>query len=155
MSGQTPVRRVARPPLVLVVMALIGLSLFVVPLIGLLARTPWRDLPDLLTSEIVGDALRLSLISSLGATAIAALVGVPLAWLLARVDFPGRAVVRGLVLLPLVLPPVVGGAALLFALGRRGAIGEPINQLTGLVLPFSTWGVIGRGPRGRLSSVGP
>ena len=52
------------------------------------------------------------------------------------------AFVRGLVLLPLVLPPVVGGAALLFALGRRGSIGEPLNRLTGLVLPFSTWGVV-------------
>ncbi len=66
----------------------------------------------------------------------------PLAWLLARVDFPGRALVRGIVTLPLVLPPVVGGAALLFALGRRGLVGAPLEQATGLLLPFSTWGVI-------------
>ena len=112
------------------------------PLIGLLSRTPWSDLPGLLTSPVVVDALRLSAISSLGATLLAAILGVPLAWLLARVDFPGRSVVRGLVLLPLVLPPVVGGAALLFALGRRGVIGSPLEDLTGLILPFSTWGVI-------------
>jgi molybdate transport system permease protein len=70
------------------------------------------------------------------------LFGVPLAWILARLEFPGRSLVRGLVTLPLVLPPVVGGAALLFALGRRGLIGEPLNQATGLLLPFSTSGVI-------------
>jgi molybdate transport system permease protein len=126
----------------LVVLAALGLALFVLPLAGLLGRTPWSDLPGLLTSEIAVDALRLSVLTSLAATAISAIVGVPLAWMLARVDFPGRALVRGLVLLPLVLPPVVGGAALLFALGRRGVVGGPLNDLTGLVLPFSTWGVI-------------
>lgn len=137
-----PNRSVGRPPVGMVILAGLGLALFVVPLFGLLVRTPWRNLPELLGSEIVADALRLSLLSSLGATAIAAVVGIPLAWLLARVEFPGKALARGLVLLPLVLPPVVGGAALLFALGRRGVIGEPLNELTGLVLPFSTWGVV-------------
>lgn len=132
----------SRPPLALVVLALLGLGLFVLPVIGLLWRAPWRDLPELISSEVVTDALRLSLISSLSATGIAFVVGVPLAWLLARVEIPGRRLVRGLVLLPLVLPPVVGGAALLFALGRRGLIGEPFHQATGLVLPFSIWGVI-------------
>ncbi len=96
----------------------------------------------MLTSDVVLDALRISVIASLGATAISAILGVPLAWVLARVEFRGRSIVRGLVVLPLVLPPVVGGAALLFALGRRGLIGEPLNQMTGLVLPFSTWGVV-------------
>lgn len=135
-------RRRRRPPVVLVILAALGLAVFVIPLIGLLARTPWRDLPELLTSDIVLDALRISVIASLGATAISALLGVPLAWVLARVEFPGRSIVRGLVVLPIVLPPVVGGAALLFALGRRGVIGEPLYQATGLVLPFSTWGVV-------------
>jgi molybdate transport system permease protein len=118
------------------------LAVFVVPFLGLLARTPWTDLPALLSGDVVADALRLSLVTSLAATAIAAVVGVPLAWLMARAEFPGRALVQGLVTLPLVLPPVVGGAALLFALGRRGLIGEPLNQATGLLLPFSTWGVV-------------
>jgi molybdate transport system permease protein len=90
----------------------------------------------------VGDALRLSLTTSLGASAIAAVLGVPLAWLLARAEFPGRSIIRGLVTLPLVLPPVVGGAALLFALGRRGLLGEPIYEASGFLLPFSLWGVV-------------
>jgi molybdate transport system permease protein len=134
--------RRSRPPLLLVVLAMFGVALFALPLLGLLVRTPWRSLPSLLSSDVVVDALRLSLVASIGATVISAVVGVPLAWLLARVDFPGRRLVRGLVLLPLVLPPVVGGAALLFALGRRGLVGEPLYEATGLVLPFSVWGVI-------------
>lgn len=131
-----------RPPLLLVILAVFGLALFVMPLIGLLFKAPWRDLPELLSSPAVADALRLSLLTSIAATGVAAIIGVPIAWLLARVEFPFRSVVRALVLLPLVLPPVVGGAALLFALGRRGVVGEPLNQATGLVLPFSTWGVV-------------
>jgi molybdate transport system permease protein len=99
-------------------------------------------LDTLLVSDVVTDALRLSLIASLSATGIAFLLGIPLAWLLSRAEFPGRALVRGIVTLPLVLPPVVGGAALLFALGRRGLVGEPLGELTGLLLPFSMWGVI-------------
>ncbi|MEN8233650.1 MAG: ABC transporter permease [Actinomycetota bacterium] len=135
-------RSARRPPLLLIVLAVLGAAVFVVPLVGLLSRSPWSRLPELLTGDIALEALRLSFVASLGATAISALLGVPLAWVLARVEFPGRAVVRGLVLLPLVLPPVVGGAALLFALGRRGLFGEPLYEATGLVLPFSTWGVV-------------
>lgn len=136
-------RKVAgRPPAPLVVLGCLGLAIFVVPLVGIFGRVPWSELPELLASEVVTDALRLSAITSISATVIALVLGVPLAWLLARVEFPGRTVVRGIVTLPLVLPPVVGGAALLFALGRRGLVGEPLGELTGLLLPFSTWGVI-------------
>jgi molybdate transport system permease protein len=131
-----------RPPRLLVVLGAVGIALFALPLLGLLVRAPWGSLLEVLGDDLVLDALRLSLVASLAATAISAVVGIPLAWLLARVDFAGRALVRGLVTLPLVLPPVVGGAALLFALGRRGVIGEPLYQATGLVLPFSIWGVI-------------
>ena len=120
----------------------VGLAVFVVPLVGLLARTPWTQLPALIASDVAGDALRLSIVTSLAATGIAATLGIPLAFLLARSEFPGRQLARGLVTLPLVLPPVIGGAALLFALGRRGLIGEPIYEATGLVLPFSIWGVV-------------
>lgn len=123
-------------------LGLSGLAIFVAPLIGLLTRTPWDRIGDLVSSPLVGDALRLSLTTSLIATAIAFLFGVPLAFLLARVELPGRSIVRGLVTLPLVLPPVVGGAALLFALGRRGLIGEPLYESTGFLLPFSIWGVV-------------
>lgn len=124
------------------VLGVVGLAFFLLPLIGLIGRVPWSDLPFLLSSPVVTDALWLSAITSLAATIVAFVIGLPLAWLLARVDFPGRSIVRGIVTLPLVLPPVVGGAALLFALGRRGLVGEPINEATGLVLPFSTVGVV-------------
>ena len=126
----------------MLILAAAGVVLLLLPLAGLLAQTPWSKLGEILGGEMARDALRLSLISSLAATGLSAVVGVPLGWLLARVDFPGRRLIRGLVLLPLVLPPVVGGAALLFALGRRGLLGEPIYRATGLVLPFSTLGVV-------------
>lgn len=136
-------RRLRRPPpTFLLIPAAVGLALFAVPVIGLVARAPWRELPTLLSAEMVKDTLWLSLVSSVAAAAISLLLGVPLAWILARSEFPGRSVVRGLVLLPLVLPPVVGGAALLFALGRRGMVGASLHRLTGLTLPFSTAGVV-------------
>lgn len=142
MSPPGPRRARARPPLPWIVLAGIGAALFLVPLAGLLGRTPWAELPTLLTSDVVTDALRLSLIASLSSTLIASILGIPLAWILARVGFPGRGLLRGAVTLPLVLPPVVGGAALLFALGRRGLVGEPVAEATGLVLPFSMGGVV-------------
>lgn len=130
------------PPIPLVILGVTGAAVVVLPLVGLLARTPWSRLPDLVASDVVLDALRISLVTSIAAAAISTLVGVPLAWLLARVPFPGRRLLRALVTLPMVLPPVVGGAALLFALGRRGIVGEPLNEATGFLLPFSLWGVI-------------
>ena len=131
-----------RPPLWILILAAVAVVFFVFPLLGLLVEAPWGDLGTLLGSPEVADALRVSLIASVSAVVISAILGIPLAWVLARVDFPGRAVVRGVVLLPLVLPPVVGGSALLFSLGRAGFLGEPIYEATGLVLPFSIWGVI-------------
>lgn len=131
-----------RPPLPLLVLAAVGAALFVLPLFGLLLRTPWSGLGRVLDGDVVGDALRLSLVTSVGATLVSLLFGLPLAWLLARVEFRGRALLRGLVLLPLVLPPVVGGAALLFTFGRRGVVGGVLEDVTGLVLPFSIWGAI-------------
>lgn len=137
----TPSRR-TRSPLVLIALGVAGTILFALPLVGLLARTPWSRLPELLFTGVTADALRLSLVTSVAATAVSAVLGVPLAWMLARLEFPGRALVRGLVMLPLVLPPVVGGAALLFALGRGGVFGGPLDKATGLLLPFSVWGVV-------------
>jgi len=131
-----------RPPLVLVTLGGIGAAVFIIPLLGLASRTPWRKLPELVSSDVVVDALRLSLFTSLLAGIISLMLGVPLAWLLARVEFPGRSIVRAVVTLPMVLPPVVGGAALLFAFGRRGLVGEPLNAATGFLMPFSVWGVV-------------
>jgi molybdate transport system permease protein len=127
---------------VLVPFAVVGVLLFLLPLIGLLARTPWSRLGSLLSGPVVIEALRLSAVSSVAAALIAVAVGVPIAWILARLDFPGRSLVRGLVMLPMVLPPVVGGTALLYAFGRRGLVGEAVYEATGFVLPFSLWGVI-------------
>ena len=136
-------RRIGGPlPLFILIPAAVGLALFVVPVLGLLVGAPWGDLTDLLATEVVAGTLRLSLLSSVAASVLSLLLGVPLAWILARFRFPGRSVARGLILLPLVLPPVVGGAALLFALGRRGVVGAPLERATGLTLPFTTWGVI-------------
>jgi molybdate transport system permease protein len=130
-----------RAPLSLVLLATVGLLFVAVPVLALLLRTPWTRVAESLTDPVVLDALRLSLVSSLGAAAVAAVVGVPLAWLLARVDFPGRSVLRALVLVPLVLPPVVGGVALLLAFGPRGLLGPALENL-GIVLPFSTAGTV-------------
>ena len=126
----------------LAALAAVAVAFVLVPFIALVQRAPWSDLGHLLGRSVVTDALRLSLVASLAATALSVLFGVPLAWLLARTEFRGRAVVRALTILPMVLPPVVGGAALLFAFGRRGLLGGPVYDATGFVLPFSIWGVI-------------
>lgn len=135
-------RHVRRAPRSLLALATLATLLFVLPLIGLIARMPWSRLDSVLTSRVVGEALGLSLLTSLAAALVSVVLGVPLAWVLARVEFRGRSVVRALVTLPMVLPPVVGGAALLFAFGRRGTFGEPLYNATSFVLPFSIWGVI-------------
>ncbi len=136
-----PARR-SRPPAILVLLGALGASIVLLPLVGLLIRTPWTSLGERLTDQVVLDALRLSLVTSVIAAALSTLLGVPLAWLLARTRFPGRRLLRALVTLPMVLPPVVGGAALLFALGRRAPIGEALDDTFGIVLPFSTAGVV-------------
>ncbi|HXF73576.1 MAG TPA: molybdate ABC transporter permease subunit [Actinomycetota bacterium] len=118
-------------------LAALGALFILLPGIGLLARTPWRDLPERLASGVVADAARISLVVATGAAGLAALLGLPLAWVLARVPFPGRALLRSLVLLPLVLPPVVAGIGLLAAFGRRGILGRPLATL-GVELPFTT-----------------
>lgn len=135
-------RRRERLPLVLLLLAGAGVALFLLPLVGLLVETPWSSLISRLSSRVVLDAAVLSVLSSLIAAVLAAIIGIPLAWMLARTEFFGRAVLRALVLLPLVLPPVVGGAALLFALGRRGVVGGPLYDATGLLLPYSLGGVV-------------
>ena len=126
----------------LVPLALLGGVFLVLPIVALLQRAPWTELPDLLTSGVVTDALGLSLLTSAIATSISIVVGIPLAWVLARGRFPGRSLLRAVVVLPMVLPPVVGGAALLFALGRRGLVGQWLDEQFGILLPFSTGGVV-------------
>ncbi len=131
-----------RVPWMLLVPAVVGMAFLVLPLAGLLARAPWATLARRLAEPQVLEALRLSLLTATAATAVCLLLGVPLAWLLARVDFPGRRLVRALVTVPLVLPPVVGGVALLLVLGRRGLIGQWLDDAFGVTLPFTTAGVV-------------
>src|SRR4051794_13457870 len=130
-----------RPPVVPVVFAATGALLFALPLAGLLWRAPWASAWEVLKTEPAREALRLSLITSLSATGIAIILGVPLAWVQARVDYPGKRVVRALTTLPMVLPPVVGGVALLLALGRRGIVGSQLDKV-GVNLPFTTAGAV-------------
>jgi molybdate transport system permease protein len=141
-----PARKATRvrpaAPVALLVLAAVGAALFVLPLIGLVLRTPWGATWDQLRSPEVLTALRLSLLASLSATAIALVFGVPLAWTFARLTFPGRAVLRAVTVLPMVLPPVVGGVALLLAFGRRGLLGGWLATTFGIHLPFTTAGAI-------------
>lgn len=129
-------------PAAMVALAVLAVALLVLPLAGLVLRAPWGRAVELLAQPAVRDALRLSIVCSLGALALATVLGVPLAWVLARRQFPGKTLLRALTILPMVLPPVVGGVALLLAFGRRGVVGEPLASLTGLTLPFTTVGVI-------------
>ncbi|WP_285732522.1 ABC transporter permease [Kitasatospora phosalacinea] len=140
--GRRRPRGAGRVPAALLLPALLGLAFLVLPLLGLLVRAPWRSLPALLTGPEVWQALKLSLLSATLATGVSLLLGVPLAWLLARTEFPGRRLVRALVTLPLVLPPVVGGVALLLVLGRNGVLGRWLDAWTGVTLPFTTTGVV-------------
>ncbi|MFJ9683104.1 ABC transporter permease [Streptomyces sp. NPDC101194] len=132
----------ARTPVALALPALLAVAFLLMPLIGILARTSWTDLGAHLTSPGVAQAFRLSLLVSFWALGLSLLLGVPLAWLLARVDFPGKAIVRSLVLLPMVLPPTVGGVALLLGFGRRGLLGPWLEDTFGITLPFHTSGAV-------------
>lgn len=131
-----------RTPWPLIPVAVVAAAFLALPFVALIWRAPWGELGDLVTDPVVTDALRLSIVSASLATVVSLVLGVPLAWMLARAHLPGAPLWRGLVVLPMVLPPVVGGAALLFALGRRGLVGEPLYDATGILLPYSLWGVV-------------
>ncbi|MFI5393960.1 MAG: ABC transporter permease [Candidatus Binatia bacterium] len=129
-------------PVIAVVLAATGAAIFVLPLVGLLWRGLGSDVWRALSAPTVRTALWLSLVCSVSATCCSVVFGLPLAWVQARIEFPGRALLRGLTMLPIVLPPVVGGVALLFAFGRRGLIGQWLDQAFGVRLPFTTAGAV-------------
>jgi molybdate transport system permease protein len=131
-----------RLPLPIVALAAVGAAFVVVPVLALVVRAPWGQLVETLRGVGASTALRLSIEVSLAATAISLLVGVPLAWALARGTFPGRSVLRALVVLPIVLPPVVGGIGLLVALGRGGVVGRWLYDAFGVQLTFTTAGAV-------------
>jgi len=132
----------ARLPVPVTALAVVAVAFFALPLAGLLWRAPWSSAWEYLTDDRALDALRLSLVCSVWSTVLSVIFGVPLAWLLARIEFPGRGLVRALCTLSMVLPPVVGGVALFFALGRRGLVGQYLDRWFDLTLPFTTAGVV-------------
>ena len=131
-----------RLPWPALLLACAAIAFFALPFIGLLWRAPWGQLGDVLGRSTVRDALWLSMRTSIAAATAAVIFGVPLAWLLARVEFPGRGFVRALATLSMVLPPVVGGVALFASFGRRGLFGQYLDEWFGLRLPFTTAGVV-------------
>ena len=134
--------RTAPIPRLLLVPAGIGTALLLLPLLALLVRADWPALPAAVTSPASLAALELSLGCGLLAVLTCLVLGVPLALLLARHEGPIVRVLRGLVTLPLVLPPLVGGIALLYLFGRHGLLGRPLETVFGLRLPFSTAAVV-------------
>ena len=138
MAGQDR-QRLAGP---VVGLAIVALAFLAVPLLAVLVRAPWHSLFQILRDEQAATALRLSLKSATLTMVVCLVFGTPLAWVLARGRVPGRAVVRAVALLPLVLPPVAGGVALLAAFGRRGILGRYLQDWFGISLPFSFSGVV-------------
>jgi molybdate transport system permease protein len=130
-----------RVPRTAILLAAVAVAFVVLPVVGLAVRAPWSEAGRRLSSPQSLEAIGLSLAVAIAATSVALLLGAPLAVVLARTSFPGRGVLRGAVVLPVVLPPVVAGVGLLSALGRRGLLG-PALEAAGVSLPFSTAGAV-------------
>lgn len=121
--------------------AALGGLFVILPLVAMISRVDWSRFGELITSPSSVAALKLSLITSAAATALCLVLGIPMALVLARTQFPGQRIVRSLTLLPLVLPPVVGGIALLYTFGRRGLLGHSLEVL-GIQIAFTTTAVV-------------
>ncbi|HYN71632.1 MAG TPA: ABC transporter permease [Nakamurella sp.] len=121
--------------------AVLGGAFIVLPLAAMLLRVQWSQFWELITSESSIAALWLSLKTSAASTVLCVLLGTPMALVLARSSFPGLRLARSLVLLPLILPPVVGGIALIYTFGRQGLLGETLGFL-GLRIAFTTTAVV-------------
>lgn len=130
-----------RVPRFLFIPAVIGLALLVLPIIGLLFRLDWATVPQAITSPSALDALGLSLRTATIATVICVIIGVPLALVIARSGPRVAGALRAITTLPLVLPPLVGGIALLYLLGRTGLIGASLEGF-GIRVPFTTAAVV-------------
>lgn len=122
-------------------LAVLGAAFVLLPLAAMVLRVNWAEFVPLVTSESSVAALLLSLRTSLAATMLCVAFGVPMALVLARTHFWGQKILRSLVLLPLVLPPVVGGIALLYTFGRRGLLGQTFGAL-GVQIAFSSTAVV-------------
>jgi molybdate transport system permease protein len=134
-------RRWSGVPAWVYVPAGLGAVFVLLPLVAMATRVDWPRFGALITTPESLDALGLSLRTSAASTVLCLMLGVPMALVLARTSFPGQRFVRSLMLLPLVLPPVVGGIALLYTFGRRGLLGHTL-QVLGLQIAFSTTAVV-------------
>lgn len=135
-------RRDNHPPWPIVVLGGIAAGVFVLPLIALVWRVPWSEVIDIVSDPVVRRALWVSVRTSVVSVVIVAVIGVPLAWVLATMRFPGRSLLRAAATVSMVLPPVVGGVALFASFGRRGLLGSVLDDWFGVRLPFSTAGVV-------------
>jgi molybdate transport system permease protein len=129
-------------PAFLLIPGVIALVFLIAPLLALAGNAPWSAFGDILSSPTAREALRITFVTSIAATALALLIGTPLAFLLAREALPATRLWRALVIVPLLLPPVVSGVALLAAFGRRGFVGGFLYDTFGFQFPFTTWGVV-------------
>lgn len=125
----------------ILVPAVVGALFLLFPLLAMALRVDWANFGSLVTSESSRDALWLSLRTSATSTVACLVLGVPMAVVLARTTFVGQSLLRSLVLLPMVLPPVVGGIALLYTFGRMGLLGSTMNVL-GIQIAYSTTAVV-------------
>lgn len=130
-----------RTPMPVAILAAVGVAFVAVPLVALLIRAPWSRVGSELSASGAWVALRLSIEVSLAAAALSFVLGAPIGWVLARARLPARALLRAVAILPLVLPPVVGGVALLSALGRSGVVGRWLQPI-GIQLTFTTTGAV-------------
>lgn len=135
-------KKFSSTPLPVVSIGALATILILLPFIGLAQRTPWSSFFSILTEHSVRRAITLSLIVATTSALICLLLGLPLGWILARSQNRWIRLLRAAVLLPMVLPPVAGGTALLFALGRRGFVGQKLDEWFGITLPFTTAGAV-------------
>lgn len=141
MSRSIPARDGAAPPVPVLVLATVCAVVIVLPLAAILVQVPWEGARELLLAPEALTALRLSLMTAAISAAICLLLALPMALVLTRTRLPGRSLLRALVLVPLVLPPVVSGLALLMTVGRRGLLG-PVLDAAGIHVVFTTTAVV-------------
>ncbi|MFW0783055.1 ABC transporter permease [Gordonia sp. CPCC 206044] len=134
-------RTALRVPLWVHLPAAIGIGFILIGPIAILLRMPWSEFVSSVTAAESLDALRLAVVTAAISTGLCLLTGVPMAIVFARSNGMFVRVVRALVLLPLVLPPVVGGLALIYALGRHGVVGQYLDH-AGITIAFTTTAVV-------------
>lgn len=135
-------RRALSQPRGIGMLSVVAIALLAFPLIAVVIRQPWGQLWESVSNESSLQALWLSLRTSTVTTALAFVVGLPFAWLLAKGSMRGTSVLRALCVLPMVLPPVVGGVALLYAFGRQGVLGGILDEWFGVRLAFTETAVV-------------